>query len=155
MLALAISSRMASASYPFVGEERLDLVGDHPEQRREALSIMRLSARQDEAWRSAFRIAPGMEPGCETAARSAKRLGLLSPLFMPTAQWCARTTVLSIMSALRSRSTSSASVSSIASKTPVSTQRRYRRKILFHLPYSSGRCRHCAPVRAIHSVPSK
>ena len=71
---------------------------------------MRLSGRQDEAERSAFRVAPGMEFGCETAARSAKRLGLLSPLFMPTAQWCARTTVLSIMSALRSRSTSSASV---------------------------------------------
>lgn len=25
---------------------------------------------------------------------------------------------------------------------------------LFHLPYSSGRCRHCAPVRAIHIMPS-
>jgi len=37
-----------------------------------------------------------MELGGEAAARSAKRLGLLSPLFMPTAQWCARMTVLSI-----------------------------------------------------------
>lgn len=63
-----------------VGEKRLDLVGDHPEQRREALGIMRLSGRQDEAERSAFRIAPGMEPGCKTAARLAKRLDLLSLL---------------------------------------------------------------------------
>jgi len=63
-----------------VGEKRLDLVGGHPEQRREALGIVRLSGRQDEAERSAFRIAPGMELGCKTAARSAKRLDLLSPL---------------------------------------------------------------------------
>lgn len=33
-----------------------------------------------------LRIASGMELGGEAAARSAKRLGLLCPLFMPTAQ---------------------------------------------------------------------
>ncbi len=43
----------------------------------------------------------------------------------------------------------------IASNMPVVAQRRYRRKTLFHLPYSSGRCRHCQPVRAIHIIPSK
>jgi hypothetical protein len=30
-----------------------------------------------------------------------------------------------------------------------------RRKTLFHLPYSSGRWRHCEPVLAIHIMPSK
>lgn len=69
-----------------VGEKRLDPVGDHPEQRRKALNVMRLSGGQDEAERAAFRIASGMKLGGEAAARSAKRLGLLSPLFMPTAQ---------------------------------------------------------------------
>ncbi|WP_443021760.1 hypothetical protein [Shinella sp. 838] len=104
-----------------VGEESFDPVGDHPEQGRKALGIMRLPGRQDKAARTAFRIAAGMELGGEAAARS----------------------------------TSSARVSSIASNTPVSTQRRYRRKTLFHLPYSSGKCRYCAAVRAIHIMPSK
>ena len=63
--------------------------------------------------------------------------------------------MLSIMSALVSRVTISASVSSRASNTPVSTQRRSRRNTLFHLPYSSGSSRHCAPDRAIHIMPSK
>lgn len=63
--------------------------------------------------------------------------------------------MLSIMSALASRSTTPASVSSMASNTPVVAQRRYRRNTLFHLPYSSGSCRHCEPMRAIHIMPSK
>ena len=69
-----------------VGEERLYPIGNHPEQWRKALCVVRLSGRQHEAERTAFCIASGMEFGGEAAARSAKRLGLLSPLFMPTAQ---------------------------------------------------------------------
>ena len=69
-----------------VGQESLDPVGDHPEQRRKTLRVMALSWRQHEAERPALRIAAGMELGGEAAARSAKRLGLLSPLFLPTAQ---------------------------------------------------------------------
>lgn len=68
-----------------VGQQRFDLVGDHPEQRREAVDIVRFSTRQDEAERAALGIATGVELGGEPAARSAKRLGFLSPLFMPTA----------------------------------------------------------------------
>lgn len=45
--------------------------------------------------------------------------------------------------------------SSIESHTSVATHRRYRRKTWFHLPYSLGRRRHCALVRAIHITPSK
>lgn len=69
-----------------VGEECIDPVGNHPEQRCKTLGIVRLSGRQDEAKRPPLCIASGMELGGEAAARSAKRLGLLSPLFMPTAQ---------------------------------------------------------------------
>ena len=69
-----------------VGEQGMDPIGDHAEQRAEALHIMLLPRRQHEAERTAFRITPGVELGSEAAARSAKRLGLLSPLFMPTAQ---------------------------------------------------------------------
>jgi len=60
--------------------------------------------------------------------------------------------VLSILSALRSRSTNSATVSR-------SHQRRRSRFIadtagrLFHLPNSSDRCRHCAPVPPSTSCP--
>ena len=69
-----------------VRQERLDTVGDHSKQRAEALNIVRLAGCQDEAERSAFSVAPRMEFGGEAAARSAKRLGFLIPLFMPTAQ---------------------------------------------------------------------
>lgn len=73
--------------------------------------------------------------------------GILSEIYYP------RTAHLALSGV--NFSTSSASVSSIPSNTPVSTHRRYRRKTLFHLPYSSSRCRHCAPVRATHIMPSK
>ena len=70
----------------FVGEQSLDPAGDHPEQGSKALRVVGLSGRQYEAERSAFRVTARMELGGEAASRSAKRLGLLSPLFMPTAQ---------------------------------------------------------------------
>jgi hypothetical protein len=69
-----------------IGQEGLDPVGYHAEQRSKALHIMRLSRCQHEAGREASGIAPRVELGGEAAARSAKRPGLLSPLFMPTAQ---------------------------------------------------------------------
>lgn len=107
-----------------IGKQRVDAIGDHPEQGAKALDVVCLSGRQDEAERPTLGVTSGVELGGEAAARPAKRLGLLSPLFMPTAQWCARTTVLSIMSAARSRPAISAKVSNMASNTPVSTQRR-------------------------------
>ncbi len=69
-----------------VGQQRFDLVGDHPQQWREALDVVCLSARQDEAERAAFGVTAGMELGGEAATRSTKRLCLLSPFFIPTAQ---------------------------------------------------------------------
>jgi hypothetical protein len=64
-------------------------------------------------------------------------------------------TVLSILSAFKSRLTSSARDSSIPSKMPVFRHRRYRRKMLFHLPYSAGNCGHPALVCATQIIPSK
>lgn len=69
-----------------IREEGLDPVADHAEQRRKAVHIMRLSRRQNEAKRTSLGIASGVKLGGEAAARPAKRLGFLSPLFMPTAQ---------------------------------------------------------------------
>ncbi|GEM_PF-1265272 len=69
-----------------IGQEGLDPVGYHAEQRSEALHIVRLSGCQHEAEREASGIASCVKLGAEAASRSAKRLGLLSPLFMPTAQ---------------------------------------------------------------------
>ena len=69
-----------------VGEERFDPIADHPEQRCKALNVVRLAGRQHEAEWEASGIASCVKLGAEAASRSAKRLGLLSPLFMPTAQ---------------------------------------------------------------------
>ncbi len=69
-----------------IGQEGLNLVSYHAEQRCEALHIVCLPRRQHEAERKASGVAPCVELGGEAASRSAKRLGLLSPLFMPTAQ---------------------------------------------------------------------
>lgn len=63
----------------FVAEERLDLVADHAKERRKTVDIVRLSRRQNEAERTALGITPCMEFGGEAAARSAKRLRVLSP----------------------------------------------------------------------------
>ena len=70
----------------FVAKECLDLVADHPKERRKTVDIVGLPRCQNEAKRAALCIASGMEFGGKAAARSAKRLGFLSPLFMPTAQ---------------------------------------------------------------------
>lgn len=69
-----------------VSEKGLDLVADHSKERRKTVDVVRLSRRQNEAERASFGITSGVEFGGKAAARSAKRLGFLSPLFMPTAQ---------------------------------------------------------------------
>ena len=107
-----------------VGEERFEAVTDHPEELRKALNVVSLAGRQHEAEWEASGVASGVEFGGEASPRSAEPLCLLSPLFKPTAQLCARTTVLSIMSAAVSRPASSASVSSMAANTPVVTHLR-------------------------------
>lgn len=71
---------------PLVGQQRLDLVCDHAEQRAEALYVVTLPRRQDKPERAPFCVASGVELCAEATSRSTKRLGFLSPLFMPTAQ---------------------------------------------------------------------
>ncbi len=62
-----------------IGQEGFDPVGYHAEQRCEALHVVCLPGCQHEAEREASGVAPCVELG-EAASRSAKRLGLLSPL---------------------------------------------------------------------------
>jgi hypothetical protein len=50
------------------------------------MDVVRLAGRQDEAEGPAVSVASGMELGGEPAARAAKPLVLLIPLFSPTAQ---------------------------------------------------------------------
>src|SRR3546814_9324645 len=64
-----------------ISQEGPDPVANHAEQRSKALHIVRLSGRQHEAEREASGVASGVELGGEAASRTAKRLGLLSPLF--------------------------------------------------------------------------
>lgn len=61
---------------------------------------------------------------CAVFARSTERLDRASAFFVTAEQWWARTTVLSIKSADRSRLTRSPRVPSKTSKTPCSTHRR-------------------------------
>ena len=69
-----------------VGEQCLDAVTEHSEQRAETLHVVCLTRRQDEAERPAAPIAAGVQFDGEAAARPAKPLGLLIPFFSPTAQ---------------------------------------------------------------------
>ena len=62
-------------------QEGLYAVCDHAEQRSEALHIVCLARRQNEAERAALSIASGVELGGEAAARSTQSLCLLSPLY--------------------------------------------------------------------------
>ena len=78
--------RTASASYLFVGKQRIDFVANHAQERREPFDIMCLSRRYCEAKRPTFAVAPGMDFGREAAARTAKGLLILSPPFFPAAQ---------------------------------------------------------------------
>ncbi len=69
-----------------VGEQRLDPLGQPPEQRPEALYVMRLARRQDKAERPALSVTPRVELCGEATPRPAKPLGGLIPFFSPTAQ---------------------------------------------------------------------
>jgi hypothetical protein len=87
--AAAISARLGADGIgvvTLVGEQRFDAVGHHPEQRSEALDIVRLPCRQHEPERAAVSVASGVEFGGEAAARPAKPLVRLIPFFSPTAQ---------------------------------------------------------------------
>ena len=90
-----------------------------------------------------------MDFGREATARTAKSL-ILSPPLAPAAQWCARTVLSTICTALSPPP--SARASSIKSHNPAVVHRRYCRCTEFQLPSSSGRSRQAAPVRAIQNT---
>src|SRR5262249_29117832 len=77
---------------------------------------------------------------------------ILSPPFAPTACWCARTIVASIM--ICSKSGSSAKTLKRLSQMPLRDHLLNRVNTLFHLPNADGRSRHGAPVRKIQSTAS-
>jgi len=69
-----------------VSQEHLDPLVDHPEQHGEALEIVGLSRRHDEAERQSAGVAARVQLGGEAAARAAERLSRPSSFFMPAAQ---------------------------------------------------------------------
>lgn len=75
------------------------------------------------------------------------------PPLAPTPCWWTRTIVPSINAYSKSGAPDKASKS--RSNTPLSAHRRNRLDTEFHFPKPSGRSRHGAPVRAIHSTASR
>jgi len=82
-----------------------------------------MARSQDQADRQAKGVYADMQLGPEAAARTAKRLGVLAPLFSraPAAWAWARMTLAS--SIAHSRSGSAATASKIRFNTPISIQR--------------------------------
>jgi hypothetical protein len=68
-----------------VGDQRLDLVFDEPEEGEERLPIVDFAAGEDEAERPAFAVAAGVDLGGEATARAAQSLRVLIPPFTPAA----------------------------------------------------------------------
>ena len=62
-----------------VGKQGLDLVDDHAEQQPKTLNVVTLARRQHKPEGAALCVASVVEFGAETASRSAKSLGFLSP----------------------------------------------------------------------------
>ena len=94
-----------------------------------------------------------MDLGGEAAAGAAKRLEV-NPPFSPAAQRCARIVVLSSICKAPNSSPPSANPCNMTSHTPDWHQRRNCRQTEFQLPNASGRSRHGAHVRQIHSIAS-
>ena len=116
--------------------------------------VVTLPTRQRKSQRIAQRVHRHMDFGGETAPAAPQCLRGLPTVFSdaPAAQGCARTVVLSIIKA--SISGSLAKWANICSQMPSTHHREKRLYTAFQSPYSAGNNRHCAPLRAIQSVPS-
>lgn len=116
--------------------------------------VMPLSASQSKTQWISERIRAYMDFGAEPASTASQCLDFLATVFLaaPAAHGCARTTVLSNIKF--SMSGSSAKCRCMRSQMPWSHQRANRLYTLFHLPYTSGNKRHCAPLRKTQSTPS-
>jgi hypothetical protein len=113
--------------------------------------ITDLSTTEQTAQRVAQRIDRRMDFGAQPAPGASE--GLIACFFWaPAACWWALTTVLSIMSASKSRSAPRTLM--MPSHLPRLHQRLKRVYVLCQLPSSAGRSRQGEPVRAIHSTAS-
>ena len=78
-------------------------------------------------------------------------IAVFSPFFAPALCWCARTQLLSVLTSCRSASMLSSF--KIFAKSPDCCHSLKRLYTVLHGPYRSGRSRHGAPVRMIHTMP--
>jgi hypothetical protein len=79
-----IPDRIAVVS--LVADEGVDPIAQHAQERHEALRVVRLAGRQQEAEGTTLAVAAGVDLGREAAARAPEPLPILSPFFRPTAQ---------------------------------------------------------------------
>jgi hypothetical protein len=117
-----------------------------------ANKIMTLPGQKNKADEIAKRVDQRDDLRGQSAPRTPDRL-TMSPPLAPVPCWWTRTIVPSIMAYSKSRSPDNRS--NRTSKTPLTAQRRKRRKFEFQLPKLSGKSRHAAPVPAIHSTASR
>jgi len=122
------------------------------DQRLHPDEIVGLPRQQDETCQVPQRIHKRDDLPSQATPRSSDRL-TMSPPLAPVPCWWTRTIVPSIMAYSKSRSPDNRSNS--MSKTPLTAQRRNRRKLEFQLPKCSGKSRHGAPVPAIHKTASR
>ena len=129
---------------PFVSQQR---AGAHALHEGHGLSDVRcLASRQDKAHGQTQRICQRVNLATKTATRAAQRFS------SRVARGRARTTVLSMQTFCIS--SLSETLASICSHTPNRLQLENRLNTLFQCPSLSGRSRHWAPERNIHSTAS-
>ena len=80
-----------------IRQHRFDLIANQPQKRQKAAVVVDFAASKPESYRPTLSVAPGVDFGGETTARTAKGRLVLIPPFKPAAHWCARITVLSII----------------------------------------------------------
>lgn len=134
----------------FVGDQRREV--DVCEQRFDTDAVVALARQKDEARQIAEGVDQRDDLGRQAAARAADRL-ILSPPLAPVPCWWTRTMVPSMIA--YSKSGSPDKCRKTVSKTPLSAQRRKRRKTEFQFPKFSWRSRQGEPVRAIHRTASR
>jgi hypothetical protein len=125
----------------------------HPFQQRFTLrNVSNFTTSQQPAHRIAQGVYHRVNLAGQSAARTTDRLRTFF-FWAPAACWWARTAVLSIINASRSRSPLTDSTKRC--HTPVSPQRLKRVYVVCQLPNSAGKSRHGEPVRTIHNTASK
>lgn len=138
------SAMIQLLSQGLVSEHRIK--ADAPDQRGHADRVEAVPGQQHEADEVARRIDQRKDLGRPAALRLAYRLTLRPPF-----EACPWRRTLTMVPAIIAGSMSGSSDNALKmrSKAPATPQSRNRRQTGFQLPNSSGRSRHCAPVRTI------